>query len=741
MNGLGRLINNTVISLVGQAITWASALLLLAAYGRFLGVVKFGELSLALSFVAVVGFPIEFGLNQQLVRDVARDTDRQDRAARLVTNALLIKLALWIVLYSVILVVCWALGYSAEQQVLVAICGCTLLSGAIANVFGAMHTGAQRLVFPSVGTIIEKGGGALVIILLLRGGAGVRTAAVVLLGASLAGALWQAVWFQRLVGIRLAIDWDLIRGLVKTSVPFLVYGMLGVIYYRIDAVLLSLMASTEVVGWYGASYKLFDTLVFLPNIIMLAIMYPLLAKLAHQDEAQVRTGIEKSTNLLLICGLPVATGMYLAAPNIIGFLYHHNDFGPSVPVLQALAPGMVLLYLNSVWTTALMSLNMERRLPWMAGAALIFNVGLNILLIPRLQGTGAAITTSLTEGLLFVVSLGVLPRRFWPARSLLVGIKVACASFLMGLAILALQRFTILAIVPVAALVFVLAATALGTIARSDMDQLIQAVVRKARKVPVATPVLSPRASGGQEALAFSGAGNSGTFARVPEPGGALRALAMRVRGTSFFSTTSSGGVTQRVRQRAHQGAMGARRLFAAVLKYATNHIITHVPIHAVRYAWYRRVLGWDLGPRACILMGQHIQMAGVRTSGKRVSIGAGTVINHGCLLYTTGGLIIGENVSISPGVWLVTGTHLMNDPEFLDEYRPITVDDYAWIGARAMILGGVTIGRGAVVMAGAVVTKDVEPFAVVGGVPAHVVSTRELRNPSYALNFRPPLE
>ncbi|HST89139.1 MAG TPA: hypothetical protein VLJ14_12245, partial [Ktedonobacterales bacterium] len=60
--------------------------------------------------------------------------------------------------------------------------------------------------------------------------------------------------------------------------------------------------------------------------------------------------------------------------------------------------------------------------------------------------------------------------------------------------------------------------------------------------------------------------------------------------------------------------------------------------------------------------------------------------------------------------------------------------------GARATILAGVSIGEGAVVMAGAVVARDVPPFAVVGGVPARVVSERRLRNPSYQIAFRPPL-
>ncbi len=178
------------------------------------------------------------------------------------------------------------------------------------------------------------------------------------------------------------------------------------------------------------------------------------------------------------------------------------------------------------------------------------------------------------------------------------------------------------------------------------------------------------------------------------------------------------------------------KSLFSAAIKYTTNHIITHIPSHSIRLAWYRRVLGWRIGPEVTILMGQHIQMAGARSSGKKVSIGKGSVINHGCLLYTTGGLIIGENVSISSGAWLVTGTHDMNDPLFPDRYLPIVIGNYAWIGIRATVLAGVTIGEGAVVMAGAMVTRDIPPYTVVGGVPARAISHREQQNLSYELHF-----
>jgi len=176
----------------------------------------------------------------------------------------------------------------------------------------------------------------------------------------------------------------------------------------------------------------------------------------------------------------------------------------------------------------------------------------------------------------------------------------------------------------------------------------------------------------------------------------------------------------------------------AAAVKYATNHLINCIPSYTLRHAWYHRVLGWYIGPNAAILMGQYVRSKNLRRSGKRVSIGAGTVIDHGCLLCTAGGLLIGENVYISPGVWLLNESRNMNDPQFAETHQPIVIDDYAWIGARAIILGGVTIGRGAVVQAGALVAQDLEPNTVASGVPARVVGLRELRSPSYSLNYHP---
>ena len=747
MNALRRVLSNTGISFVGQMITWLSTLALTIAYGRFLSGDTFGEFYFVISFVALIGFPIEFSFNQQIVRDVAQDPSR---ARSYPINVLLLKLALWIVLYGATLWISYLLNFGSQERLLVALCGFTLLISAMGSIFGSIHTAAQRQIFPAVGTIIEKGLGAIVAILWLRAGGGVEAAALALLGGALAGAVWQLVWFIRLVGVHWNFDLQLIRGLMRQSIPFLTYGVLGVIYYRIDTVLLEGLTSTATVGVYGAAYRLFDTLTFLPNIVIMAVMYPVMAKISMNSERQMKVAIEKSVNFLLVTGLPIMVGLIVAAPNIIGFLYHRSDFTGSVPVLRALAPGLAILYLNSVWTTALMSLKLEKRLPWMAGAALIFNVGCNLLLITRLGGVGAAIVTSATELLLMGMALSMLPRHLLPLRSLETGVKTLGASLTMALVVSMLSRESILVIVPVACVVYLLVATLLATIPKEDLSALYEAALRRTRRVTPA-PALGTTLGHGQggissSTLTLNGSVYSSGVEWPVERGGIQQMLGTMkpLRRLQHLGSSVLNWVLELLR-----GTLGGvarvlaeiRRVNAAIVKYMTNYVISHVPSYTLRYYWYRRVLGWDIGPGAAILMGQYIQMNGIRTSGRRVSIGSGTVINQRCLIFTPSGLIIGNNVSISAEVALITGAHDINDPSFPSDYRPIIIDDYVWIGIRAVILQGVTIGRGAVVMAGAVVTRDVEPFTVVGGVPAKPIAERSLHEPSYTLMRRPLFE
>ncbi len=483
MNKLRSVVNNTIISLAGQGVTWISTLMLTIAYGHFLGEVKFGELYFATSYILLIASPLEFSFNQQIIRDVSQEPEK---ALSYFSNTLILKLILWLVLYVLALTAVHLLGYTPEEQLLVAICGLTLLSTAISSIVRSLHYSFEHVLHPVIATIIEKGISALVGFVLLKYGAGVQVMVIVLLGGSIAGAVWQTIWLFRLIGFSFTLDFALMRKLVQAGIPFLVYGMLLVIYGRIDTFLLSLMTSAEVVGWYGASYRLFDTLLFLPALIVNPIMYPIFSKYSNTSEEGLKQAIEKCTNFLLFFAIPMTTGLIVIAPNIIGFLYQRPEYVHSILSLQMLAPGIIFLYLNTVLTSIIICIKQEKKIMIMALIALVFNLGLNLLLIPRYQHVATALVTTLTEILLFGLAMIFIPRRLLPWRSLILGLKATFASVVMAAALLALRTLNanLLELLPVAIIAYFGTALLIRTIPQEDLRSLLNVFQRKFQGEP-----------------------------------------------------------------------------------------------------------------------------------------------------------------------------------------------------------------------------------------------------------------
>ena len=161
------------------------------------------------------------------------------------------------------------------------------------------------------------------------------------------------------------------------------------------------------------------------------------------------------------------------------------------------------------------------------------------------------------------------------------------------------------------------------------------------------------------------------------------------------------------------------------------NVWIAHIPSRRIRRFWLRRILG-QFAPGAFVCMHVHI----MDPSG--VFLGPRSVVNPYCILDGRESPIrIAEDVGISPYAHIWTLEHDVNSEAFGTKGGPVTIEDHVWIASRATILPGVTIGRGAVVAAGAVVTKDVPSMAIVGGVPAKVIGRRK-GTLAYQLSYAP---
>lgn len=173
-------------------------------------------------------------------------------------------------------------------------------------------------------------------------------------------------------------------------------------------------------------------------------------------------------------------------------------------------------------------------------------------------------------------------------------------------------------------------------------------------------------------------------------------------------------------------------RTIKHLLVSLVNGIGQGLPFHCLRRSYFK-LLGFHLAPRASIGLGFQFYRPG------NIVIGEGSVVNRSCLFDNRGQIHVGKNVSIARGVSILTAGHDPESPFFEMVTAPVRVDDHAVIFAGATLMPGVCIGAGAVVYGGAVVTRDVDPMTIVGGVPAKPIGYRRTE-PRYALNYPYPL-
>jgi maltose O-acetyltransferase len=160
------------------------------------------------------------------------------------------------------------------------------------------------------------------------------------------------------------------------------------------------------------------------------------------------------------------------------------------------------------------------------------------------------------------------------------------------------------------------------------------------------------------------------------------------------------------------------------------NYFLSKIPSRTLR-TFLLRLVGSKIAKKVSIFANFEIR------SPEKLIIDEGCSIGPRVLLDARSGLHIGKNVTIAAEAMIWTLHHNYDDINFAVMGDQVIIEEYVWICSRAIILPGVRIGKGAVVASGAVVTKDVAPFSIVGGIPAKLISKRKEQEYLYIPYFR----
>lgn len=476
-----RVVQNLLFSGGSQVVTWVLTWVLVIMLPSHLGTEGFGQLFFAVSVGMMAGIFVDLGMNTYLVKETASD---RDRAPELLAQALTLKLMLSAVVYGGLVLAVGLMDLAPEALAAARILGLGFMLGQLGMTFASFLNGLEMARIPAFGLIVEKTlltGGC---VSLLLSGYGLIAVAWMHVVAALGSLIFLAWRTYRLVPFRLGITREQAKGLLKGASPFLVWLIFGEIYVRIDVLMLASMTSESVVGWYGAAFRLYATLLFIPNIFMTTVFPALTRKFSGPDDS-ASAASRRTLNMMLLVSVPVGFGLALVARPVVALFFGLDEFHHSVENIEIFGLSIILVCVDVVLGSILIAKNRQRAWSLCAVGAAVLNPLMNLALIPWAHGAmgnggyGAALATLATEAFMLVCAVKLLPKGMFNRASLVTGGKAILSGYVMVVVVGATSLTGLVPIILVGGVTYVSCALLLGVLPRADTAHLKHALLKR----------------------------------------------------------------------------------------------------------------------------------------------------------------------------------------------------------------------------------------------------------------------
>ena len=400
---------------------------------RYLGVSDYGVLGFAISFISLIAFAMDFGVSSYAIRHIATD---YDSAPRYLGNIIPLK-CIFCIGTAILSVIILILMRSNELTINITLL--FLIEGILVTFISMMNgcfLAFEKGKYQAIGNIFVN---SILLILLLTSiytNLGIYGITISYVTANVIGFIYSYYILNKYISKpHFEFDKDFCKKITIYSLPFAITGLLHTIYYSIDVVMLTNLVGSYATGIYNATYKLISVLTLFYSVYN-SVIYPVMIKFFKNDKKLLIITYEKSIKYLMLIMIPLSVATMYYSLDIIQLIYGH-EYDAASQILSILIWTVCLLFVNGAGNTLLNASYKEVSVTKIYGVAAIFNVVTNLILIPYLSFVGAAITTLLSDILIFIIQKYIIHKNGQkPDKRLYKDLaKISAGSLVLGVAL------------------------------------------------------------------------------------------------------------------------------------------------------------------------------------------------------------------------------------------------------------------------------------------------------------------
>lgn len=357
---------------------------------RQLGVSHFGEYAYIVTYIAFFAVISEFGTGNFLLRELPR---RPEKTNQYFGNVVFFRLVLASFAY-LLLVLILAFNRSSEEQLLLAaIFGLTLFPTAFSGAGESVFNASEDMRISALAQVLSSLLVSALGLLALQRGLGLRG----VLAAAVVASIFMAVFFRSVLRRRglvrsMKFEPGANKAILKETYPYALLALLGIVYFKIDTLMLGWYMGREAVGIYSAAYRVMESTLVIPAILATSL-FPAMSRLHVSSGPELKRTYLASMGILALLGAPLAVATWFFADSIIQFLYGPT-YAMSAGALRILSLALALFFVHT--SNGLFLFSGGRGLNKIIGLSVLSagsNILMNVYAIPRFSYVGASVTT------------------------------------------------------------------------------------------------------------------------------------------------------------------------------------------------------------------------------------------------------------------------------------------------------------------------------------------------------------